>query len=440
MGRKKPLAISTNLEIGDAAWSEVLQAMDRTYAELVDYQEQLEARHDELLVLRRFLASIMGSISDYLVVTEKNGLITNASASFCSAMGVQVELLQGSSIQDYFSPEQAQLLSDAISQTIAQREDTTVEAALNTANGVEPVEFRVAPRLDRRRKSIGAVLTGRPLGELRRAYSELEFSHEELKQAQTQLVRNEKLASLGRLLAGVAHELNNPISFVYANTHALEKYVNRFETYFELVQAGASRDELVQLRQELRLDRDLGNLRSALVGARDGAERVRDIVADLRRLSADGSGEISEFDLVETARVGANWVQRGTKKALTITFEGEETLIAQGRTGHIQQVIMNLVQNAIDAAAETVTPELRISARYDDEWAILDVCDNGPGVPPEHAQAIFDPFFTTKVVGAGTGLGLSISHKIAEEHGGSLELIDNDAPGACFRLKLRRGE
>jgi two-component system sensor histidine kinase HupT/HoxJ len=92
--------------------------------------------------------------------------------------------------------------------------------------------------LDDRGRVIGHVLTGRPLGELRRAYAELEHSHDELKAAQALLVRNEKLASLGRLLAGVAHELNNPISFVYANTHALDRYASKFETYFERVQAG----------------------------------------------------------------------------------------------------------------------------------------------------------------------------------------------------------
>ena len=426
-------------DVGEAAWEDVLKAVDRTYAELVDYQEQLETRNADLRILRQFLESIMGSVSDYLIVADRDGCLMEVSASFRDAVGFGDGTAGGRSLLDVVAPGSRRALSEAIGQVLAERGETTIEAELETATGTEPVEFRVAARLDRRRRATGVVLTGRPLGELRRAYSELAASHEDLKQAQTLLVRNEKLASLGRLLAGVAHELNNPISFVYANTHALEKYVNRFESYFERVQAGASREELVELRRRLRLDRDLKNMRSALEGARDGAERVRDIVDDLRRLSAEGSGEMAVFDLAETARVAVNWVERGSKPGLTVKVESDGPCHAIGRTGHIQQVLMNLVQNAVDAVEGRDAPRVTLRTREEGDRVVLDICDNGPGVPPDLAQAIFDPFFTTKSVGAGTGLGLSISHKIAEEHGGRLELIEHDGPGACFRLTLRRG-
>ena len=252
-----------------------------------------------------------------------------------------------------------------------------------------------------------------------------------------QLVRNEKLASLGRLLAGVAHELNNPISFVYASTHALEKYATRFETYFERVQAGASREELVALRAELKLERDLKNLRQAIAGARDGSERVRDIVNDLRRLSASGTGDAVAFDLVDVARVAANWVERGSKANIALRFTGLPSLTLRGIPGHVQQIVMNLVQNAFDAMEGRAGAALTVHVSTEGPVARLEVIDNGPGVPEDTAAAIFDPFFTTKPVGQGTGLGLSISHKIAEEHGGALSL--HPAPegtGACFRLEL----
>ena len=425
---------------GDQAWADVLQAMDRTYAELVDYQEQLEARNAELTNLRHFLASIMTSISDYLIVADKNGRIADASVSFCAALGLEVKELSGRLVRAFFEGDDRSRLMEAITSTIAMRQDVTISAELRTKQGLEPVEFRISPRLDRRRKSTGVILTGRPMGELMRAYAELETSHHELKETQGQLVRNEKMASLGRLLAGVAHELNNPISFVYANTHTLDKYMNRFETYFEQVQAGASRQDLIALRKELRLDRHLDNLRSAVQGARDGAERVRDIVEDLRRLSAEGSGETTTFDLAEVARLSANWIERGTKSEMKITFTGEPSCCVVGRPGHVQQVLMNLVQNAADAMEGMPDPEIRFHLSYDDICAIMEVCDCGPGIPPEVAGTIFDPFFTTKEVGKGTGLGLSISHKIVEEHGGRLELLAQNNPGACFRLSLPRGD
>jgi two-component system sensor histidine kinase HupT/HoxJ len=274
------------------------------------------------------------------------------------------------------------------------------------------------------------------VGELRRALAALETSHAELKAAQAQLVRNEKLASLGRLLAGVAHELNNPISFVYANAHALERYAAKFQTYFDRVQEGASREELVRLREELRLDRELRNLRDAVQGAREGAERVRDIVEDLRRLSSDGAGEMVDFDLVETARVAASWVRRGVRPGIDLDFEGADSLLARGRPGHVQQVVMNLVQNALDALEGREDGRIRVRADAVGGRAVLSVSDNGPGVPAASEAAIFDPFYTTKPVGKGTGLGLSISHKIVEEHGGRLRLLPQDGPGATFVFDL----
>lgn len=424
-------------EMGEAAWSDVLRAVDRTYAELVAYQEQLESSNAELRALRGVLGSIMGSIGDYLVVTDKAGLIVEASGSFSAMVGVPTGQAVGRSFLDFVAADAQAAVGQAMEQAQMDSAEAAIEGALIGTDGPEPVEWRIAARRDRRRR-VGMVLTGRPLGELRRAYSELEASHESLKQTQTLLVRNEKLASLGRLLAGVAHELNNPISFVYANTHALGKYVDRFEAYFDRVQAGASRGELVELRAALRLDRDLKNLRQALNGATDGAERVRDIVADLGRLSADGAGEMAAFDLGECARVAALWVERGSRVALKIQIEGD-SVQTLGRPGHIQQVLMNLVQNAADAMDGQDMRLIQIRLHCDAQHAMVDVADHGPGVPEAHLQAIFDPFFTTKDVGAGTGLGLAISNKIVEEHGGTLELIPQER-GACFRVSLNRAE
>ena len=209
----------------------------------------------------------------------------------------------------------------------------------------------------------------------------------------------------------------------------------RFEEYFERVEAGASRDELIALRGQLKLDRELRNLRSAIDGAREGSERVRDIVADLRRLSVAGAGTREQYDLVDAARVAARWVVRGSKAQVDIRFEGLEELTVYGNAGHIQQIVMNLLQNAIDALKGREDAEIVLSTEIENEKAVLTVTDNGPGIDAEAASSIFDPFFTTKPVGEGTGLGLSISNKIAEEHGGSLTHVDLN-PGTAFRLEL----
>lgn len=430
---------------GDAVWFDVLSAVDRTYADLVDYQERLERQNVELEDLRSFLGSILASVSDALIVVSRAGEVLETSASVASLTGQPHGAWHGRPLARLFEPESAAKLDRAMAEAANARAPVTVEAALAGPDGPAPLELSVSPRLDERERVIGYVLTGRPLGELRRAYSELARSHEALISTQAQLVRNEKLASLGRLLAGVAHELNNPISFVYANAHALERYAGKFEIYFRKVQEGASRDELVALREELKLEREVKNLRAAIEGAREGAERVRDIVEDLRRLSADGSGEMVDFDLAETARTAASWVQRGSKSGVEVVFSGAVQLWARGRPGHIQQVVMNLVQNALDALGDAPGARVEVSMNARDGRAELSVIDNGPGVPEAVAQAIFDPFFTTKPVGRGTGLGLSISNKIVEEHGGRLRLCSGNGrqdggAGACFSLDLPLAE
>ena len=409
--------------------------MDRTYADLVVYQEQLERQNAELQEMRTFLTAILSSVSDVLIVADRAGRVVQLSRSAGMLAGGEEAALLGQPLAVMFDPAEAVVLEAVLHKARDQRRSTQLEANLVTPAGPEPLELSIAPRLDDRGRVDGFVLTGRPLGALRKAYADLSDSHDALKTAQAQLVRNEKLASLGRLLAGVAHELNNPISFVYANAHALGRYTTKFETYFSRVQEGASREDLMALRAELRLDREVANLRESVRGAHDGAERVRDIVEDLRRLSSDGSGEKVVFELAETVRIAASWVMRGMKQPVSLSMEPMQPLAVRGRPGHVQQVVMNLVQNSVDALEGRSGGHIRLSVTRQGKDAVLAVADNGPGVPEELRTAIFDPFFTTKAVGRGTGLGLSISHKIAQEHGGNLVLCEN-SEGACFRLIL----
>lgn len=420
------------------AWSSVLAAVDKTYAELVAHQTMLEKQNHELEELRAFLFSILQSVSDVLVVVSRAGMVQECSQSLSELTEKKRGELIGDRVERLFEDASRNGLGAALKQVFSSREAVHLEADLITPSGPMALDLNVSPFLDERSRVAGLVLTGRPVGELRRAYEQLEASHSELKAAQAHIVRNEKLASLGRLLAGVAHELNNPISFVYANAHALERYVGKFETYFAEVQRGADRNTLIALRESLKIDRDVKNLRTAMEGARDGAQRVRDIVEDLRRLSSDGSGAVAKFDLVETVRIATDWVLRGSKQETRIGFDHPETIFCTGRPGHIQQIVMNLVQNALDAVRDQGDALVRLTLSQNDRLIALDVDDNGPGIDDSKLAAIFDPFYTTKEVGKGTGLGLAISHKIAVEHGGSLKVIASRLGGACFRLELPR--
>ena len=418
------------------AWVDVLRSIDRTYQELVEHHEELDKRNQELEAMRGFLHSVLAAMSDVLLVCGPEGQVLEANRALLELTAAKRDALLGTPVQALFDPSERDGLKRDFATLKAGGAIEAQERALATPEGPTPLELSITARLDHRRRFAGVVLIGRPVGELRRAYEEVSTSHRALKEAQSQLVHSEKLASLGRLLAGVAHELNNPISFVYGNAHALERYCAKFESYFERVEAGASRDELIALRQELKLDRAVKQLRSAVSGALEGAERVRDIVGSLRRLSAEGSGKPEAFDLAETAETAALWVIKGRAVAVEHRFEAEGPVTALARPGHIQQVIMNLVQNALDAMSEMPSPQLDLSVRREDDQAVLEVADRGPGIAADVALKVFDPFFTTKPVGQGTGLGLSISYKIVEENGGSLDFRPREGGGSIFRLTL----
>jgi len=434
------LASPDPVAFSEEAWVQVLRSVDVAYRELVDHQVQLEERNAELEAMRGFVYSIIGAMSDALIVCGPAGEIIEVNRAFTDLTGANKHEVLGTHLLDWFGPEDAAMIKRGLAALVQGRQVKIAEHQLRVPEGTTPLEMSATARLDKRGRYVGAVLIGRPVGELRSALSAMERTHQALKEAQSQLVHSEKLASLGRLLAGVAHELNNPISFIYGNAHALDRYATKFETYFARVEAGAGREELVALRRELKLDLAVRNVRDAVTGALEGAERVRDIVESLRRLSADGSGRMETFDLVQIAQTAAHWVIKGRASAIPVEIDAPGPVLAYGRPGHVQQVVMNLVQNAIDAMENVENPRLELSISTKGGTAILDVSDVGPGVPEEIMLKIFDPFFTTKPVGQGTGLGLSISYKIMAENGGSLSVANRPGGGARFRLTLPVGE
>lgn len=276
--------------------------------------------------------------------------------------------------------------------------------------------------------------------QLERAYRELSETHETLKRTQQQLLHAEKMASLGRLVAGVAHELNNPISFVLGNVHALKRYGERLATYLAALDSQGDGSMQPALRAELRIDHILKDLPSLIEGTLEGAQRTTDIVTGLRRFSAIDRDEYSEVDLNGVVERAIHWISKGAAPGFHVHWTPAEPLPVYGNAGKLLQVLMNLIQNACDAAyaKDPVAPQCWIVARTDAERGRITLLlrDNGSGIAPEHLNQVFDPFFTTKPVGKGTGLGLSISYGIVEQHGGSLSVHNHLLGGAEFVIEL----
>ena len=423
---------------GDEAWLSVIQKMDEAYADLVDYQVQVEEQNAQLEEARTFFDSVMSAMSDVLIACDHEGRIQQVNRACEELIGRSAAELIGLSIIVLCEQRSQQALRSCLSR-VRHEAVRDQEITLESNRGPVPLALNCSPRFNQRGRLMGVVIAGRPLGELQTAFKELNAAHAELKLAQDRLVQSEKMASLGRLVAGVAHELNNPISFVYGNMHALRRYTTRLVEYFDAVQAGASRTELQELRARLRLDKAMADLDSLVEGTLEGADRVREIVNDLRQFSSTQRSDKLPYDLVHVAQSALHWILKENPRVQAIR-ELPASLDGFGHAGQIHQVVVNLIQNAVDAVREQASPCVILRAGIQGEgsngvlW--LEVEDNGPGISPQDLPRVFEPFFTTKPPGQGTGLGLSISYGIVAEHGGSLSIINTESGGALARLAL----
>jgi two-component system sensor histidine kinase HupT/HoxJ len=422
---------------GELAWLEVIKKMDDVYHELLDYESALEQKNSELEDSQQFIRSVLSSISDVLVVCNRAGAIEDLNPSLVELTGRNEAGLRGSSCLELFADAASREVFSA--HLAAHPGEALPDCELNMlgAGGAPvPVAISCTPRFSSTGRPMGLVITGRPVGELRRAYSELRSAHEVLKRTQQQLLHAEKMASLGRLVAGVAHELNNPISFVLGNVVVLKKYLARVGDYLAALHAGSSAPQMQQQREALRIDRLLADLPSLIEGTIEGAERTRDVVDNLKRFSAPGSDEHQAVDLLAVVERAVQWVAKSEDDGFKVHMQLPHALPVTGNSGQLQQVVMNLVQNAADATAGNVAGELTITGVIAGQLVELLFADNGPGVAPDNLAKLFDPFFTTKPVGKGTGLGLSISYGIIERHGGELSASNRPEGGAAFRLRL----
>lgn len=263
---------------------------------------------------------------------------------------------------------------------------------------------------------------------------------EQLESAQGQLLQSEKMASIGQLAAGVAHEINNPIGYVYSNLSTLEKYLEdifkMMDDYEEAESAIADTDVLAKLQaaKELLDFKYLKEDLPALMNeSREGITRVKKIVQDLKDFShADVTEEWQYADLQAGINSTLNIVNNEIKYKAEVLKEYGQIPEVECLSSQLNQVFMNLLVNAAHAIEERGTITIRTGSQGDEVW--VEVADNGKGIAPENLKRIFDPFFTTKPIGKGTGLGLSLSYGIVQKHHGRIEVQSEVGKGTAFRV------
>jgi len=288
----------------------------------------------------------------------------------------------------------------------------------------------------------GHVVSINDTTELRATTQELEKAYAELKEAQLQIFQQEKMASIGQLAAGVAHEINNPMGFISSNLGTLNKYIDRLA---EFIAAGdkslttyadsEAADQINDLRKRLKIDYIMEDARQLIDESQDGAGRVRRIVQDLKSFSRVDQAECALINLNESLETTINIAWNEIKYVATLNREFGDIPEILCFPQQLNQVFLNLLVNAAHALGErqgTIT--IRTWGEGTD--VLVSVTDTGCGIPEEIRKRIFEPFFTTKEVGKGTGLGLSISYEIIRKHGGEIQVESEVGSGTTFTVRL----
>lgn len=433
VGALEVLALNPDSEAG---WIDVIRKMDDVYADLVHYQVELEEKNAALEEAQQFIGSVLSSITDVLIVCDVRGRIQQVNHALEQLIGRRERELLRQPLSTLFAADSQGMVGE-FSEKIRSDAIVDCEVSLVSSDGRPmPLATNCASRYDHNGRLVGMVLIGRPVGELRRAYQDLSRAHADLKQTQQQLIQSEKMASLGRLVAGVAHELNNPISFVFGNVHALRRYEERMIRYIEGLEAKVDAGVVQALREDLNIERILADMGPLIDGTLEGAERVSEIVQELRRFSSGQKEQPTPFELPEVIRTATHWVVKSVRRKPQVNFSLPASLPIVARKGHVHQILVNLVQNAVDVMEGNATPRLDVSCEEEGERVCIRIHDTGPGIPAEALGKIFDPFYTTKPVGKGTGLGLYISYNLAIDQGGELRVENHPEGGAVFTLSL----
>ena len=264
---------------------------------------------------------------------------------------------------------------------------------------------------------------------------------EQLKSTQSQLLQQEKMASIGQLAAGVAHEINNPMGFIISNLGSLGKYAEKLTAYLavdEKVLSGcdpAIGKMAAQERQKYKIDMILKDMPDLISESSNGAQRVRQIVQDLKSFSRVDGGEFASTDINDGLESTISIIWNELKNKTTVTREYGQLPHVWCNAGQLNQVFLNILLNAAHAIVDH--GEIRIATTNEDGLIRIIISDSGCGIPPENLKRIFDPFFTTKEVGKGTGLGLSIAYDIVvNKHGGRITVTSEEGVGTTFTIML----
>lgn len=418
---------------------------------------------------KSLIAEIFNSANDGMLLIDRNFTIMHVNARFLAVTGFSSKDLLGRKCHDLFAHARCHTGECPLARIAAGERDVEHEMVFHSKKNPERAgNFRIAslPFRDDLNGFAGILQTWRDIqndtrdeifmeraleeahglaGELaatneqiHRQQKELEQAHAQLKQTQAQILQQEKMASIGQLAAGVAHEINNPMGFISSNLHTLEKYMARLGEYLLALEQQNPPEsmsaELQSLRRRLKIDYLVKDAPHLIQESLEGAERVKTIVLGLRSFSRVDQAQLIAADINECLESTINIIWNELKYRCEVEREYGPLPRTVCNPQQLNQVFMNLLLNA--AQSMETQGLLRIRTWAEEGWLCVGISDTGCGIPPDGIKRIFEPFYTTKDVGKGTGLGLSIVYDIIKKHNGEVQVASEVGKGSTFTVKI----
>jgi PAS domain S-box-containing protein len=383
-----------------------------------------------------FLKQIIDSVADPIFVKDRKHGWVLVNQAFCSFMGHPEDQLIGKSDYDFFPQKEADVFWEKDEEVFKAGRENVNEEFFTDGQGVRRTIITKKTRYMAPGGEFFIVGIIRDMTEIKRTTHELESAYEKLVALQGRLVQSEKMASLGQLAAGIAHEINNPAAYIIANLDIFQEYQVRFEDFIKKLPP-----ELLEARKDasqdaVKLFEALEDLPSLIHETAQGAHRIKKIVEDLRIFAHPAGGGLEYGDLHACIDRAVDIMAGELRYKVKLVKEYGKLPPMRFREQQMLQVFMNLLSNAAQAIPATGTITIKTSIHGKEVY--VEVGDNGQGIPPEHLTKIFDPFFTTKPVGQGTGLGLAVVHGIITKHEGTIRATSEVGEGTVFHITLLR--
>ena len=393
------------------------------------------------------LAAVLEATTDFVAMANDQGQVLYANRALRQIRGLDAGSTTPLGSWNDMHPDWAnrKIKEEGLPLTVRAGDWSSETTVLNAAGSEVPVHQIILAHRDSAGEIDFFSTIMRNLTASQQQAAALRQAFDELKRTQDQLVNSEKMASIGQLTAGIAHEINNPVGYLHSNLSTLSQYVEdllRMVKAYEVAMPAITDPDVKARVEQVKKETDFSflmeDIPKLVSESREGTQRVRKIVQDLKDFAHAGNNEEWQWvDVRFSLERTLNIVHNELKYKADIQQSYEEIPEIRCLPGQLNQVFMNLLVNAGHAINENdENGQVRVSVRQMNDQVWIEISDTGCGMPPDVAGRIFEPFFTTKPVGKGTGLGLSISYSIVQKHGGHIEVESEVGHGTRFRIVL----